>query len=337
VSDTRGETPRPRVPTPGGIRNSMRRGKRLLLASALVFLALAGAGVLVGGGEAVLQHLGRLSAPLLLATLALSLANYLLRAWRWHRYSRALGLDIGARDSVLYFLAGLSMGATPGKLGETLRLWMIERDHGYGYSRTIALFVADRLADVQALLLLCLAPVGGFVKWLWPTVAAAVAVVMLTLALARGELPRRAAGMAYAASGRRAARWFAHARRLLRLTARLQAWRVALPALALGVVAWSAECLAFHLILDALGSPTAAWQAVFIYAFASIAGAASMLPGGIGGFEAASVLLLAAAGVSPPAAVAATAVVRLVTLWFSVGLGLAVLPLALRPRRPSAS
>jgi len=311
----------------------VRRGVRLLAGSLVAFLLLTAAGVLVGGGADVLRHMTGLRVPVLLAVFGLALSNYLLRAWRWHRYSRALALDIGPRESATYFLAGLSMGATPGKLGEALRLWMIARDHGYTYSRTVPLFLADRLNDVQALLLLCVVGAAASLDSLVPAAAGAALVVALSLLLAHGDLLRRAVGALYAASARRGGRWFARARRVLRLTSGLLTRRVAVPALALGVAAWGAECAALHLILDGFGAQTTAYQALFVYAFATLAGALSMLPGGIGGFEAASVLLLVSAGVDTATAVAATAIVRVATLWFSVALGLAVLPFALHPAK----
>jgi uncharacterized membrane protein YbhN (UPF0104 family) len=63
-------------------------------------------------------------------------------------------------------------------------------------------------------------------------------------------------------------------------------------------------------------------EAVWIHAAATLFGAVTFLPGGLGGHEAASVSLSIAYGASRPDAVAATVLIRLLTLWFAVGLGL---------------
>ena len=60
-----------------------------------------------------------------------------------------------------------------------------------------------------------------------------------------------------------------------------------------------------------------------------------MLPGGLGGVEATMMALLLALGTSPDIGLAATAVIRLTTLWFAVGLGFIALPFALRLVRKS--
>ena len=77
---------------------------------------------------------------------------------------------------------------------------------------------------------------------------------------------------------------------------------------------------------------------IFASAFAMIAGALSMLPGGLGGVEATMMALLLALGTNLDVGLAATAVIRLTTLWFAVGLGFAALPFALRlARKPENS
>ena len=79
-----------------------------------------------------------------------------------------------------------------------------------------------------------------------------------------------------------------------------------------------------------MGSPVPVAEAVFVFAFAMLAGTAAMLPGGLGGTEVGMVALLAAGGVGFDVAVAATAVVRATTIWFAVSLGFLVLTAALR-------
>jgi uncharacterized membrane protein YbhN (UPF0104 family) len=95
--------------------------------------------------------------------------------------------------------------------------------------------------------------------------------------------------------------------------------------LALAVAAWSCEALALHVILGTLGAEVALAGAFFAFAAASLLGVLSMLPGGLGGFEAAMVVLLGRLAVEPSTAVAATLLFRLGTLWLVSLLGLVVL------------
>src|SRR5262249_14423247 len=92
-------------------------------------------------------------------------------------------------------------------------------------------------------------------------------------------------------------------------------------ALALSVVSWVFACLACLLVLQGLGLDTTLRAATFLYAFASLAGAVSMLPGGLGVAEGSLAGLLVALGAPLPEAAAGTLLIRVATLWFAVALG----------------
>ncbi len=100
-------------------------------------------------------------------------------------------------------------------------------------------------------------------------------------------------------------------------------------AIALAILVWFAECFAFFLIpLGIELGPTILLllQATFIYAAASLFGAVSMLPGGLGATEGGLALLLEQiVNVAREQAVATALIVRLCALWFAVLLGVIAL------------
>ena len=157
--------------------------------------------------------------------------------------------------------------------------------------------------------------------------------LLLSLLLAYPRPLIAAVGRAYAAGGGRGRRFFARLRAGLRRTAGLFAPSLLGPALVLSIVGWFAEGFAFHWLLDALGAPLTQLQALFVFTFAIIVGAVSMLPGGLGSAEATMVGLLLAMSVELETAVAATVIIRATTLWFGVVLGFITLPAALRLAR----
>ena len=78
-----------------------------------------------------------------------------------------------------------------------------------------------------------------------------------------------------------------------------------------------------------IGSDIVLIRALPIYAAATLVGAVTALPGGMVGTEGSMVALLQQSGAVKSAASASTVLVRLITLWFAVALGLLAL-LALR-------
>ncbi len=95
-----------------------------------------------------------------------------------------------------------------------------------------------------------------------------------------------------------------------------------LSSLFLGLAAWCSTALAFVFLLNALQLHVPFLEAFAAYPLAMLAGAASMLPGGVGSTEAAIVVQLQWHGVPLATALLAAVVVRFGTMWFSVLLGL---------------
>ncbi len=309
-----------------------RRVEWAVAATILLFTAIMAAAAAFAGGDKVLASLSRLSIPLVAAVFGLSLLNYALRTWRWHLYSRHLGMRVRPSRSALYYVAGFALTTTPGKVGEVLRLWLMERCEREPYERTLPLLVADRLTDLGGIALLLLAGLTAASGQPWMVAVGVGVLAMLGLFAARPSLAALAVTLGYRVVGRWP-RLFGKARRAARLTGNLFTPGMLAGAMVLATLGWLAECVGFYLVLQALGADVSVLTATFIFTAAMLVGGATLVPGGLGGTEATMLGLLAVAGVGMGVAVPATMVCRVATLWFAVGLGLAVMPLALRLAR----
>ena len=322
--------PEPVVPL---ARPALRRVEFWAVGGMAAFVAALALLSFWAGAGTVLAPLARLSVPLVLLLLSLSLLNYALRAWRWQHFSTGLGLAVPWRRNLIYFFAGFAMTTTPGKSGEALRLWFMERCHGQPYERTAPLFVGDRLSDMAAITLYCLAGLGAFSGYEEAALGAALLLLLVTLPFLHPGLLAAARRLLGRAIG---SRFPALHRRLdvaIGDTARLFTLRLFGFGLLLALAGWLAEIYEMKILLAAMGAPVSLQQASFIFTFAMIAGTLAMLPGGLGGTEAMMIALLSASQVEFGTAVAATAVIRVTTLWFATLLGFAALPFALRAAR----
>ena len=325
----------PLLPPPRPSRLDLRRAELWIVLAVIVFIGGFVLTAILVGGDQVLANVRKLGLPMVLGMLALSLVNYSLRATRWLIYSRRIGVDVPIRANLLYYFTGFALTTTPSKIGETLRHWLLERGHGYAYSRTLPLWVADRLNDVTASLVLILAGLAAFSEYLWQVaIFLAVFAGFMTL-IARPRLLLDIIGWTYGRI-RRQRRVFAGFRRAVRFSSELFTPRLYVIGVGLAVLGWLAECLAFWWLLREMGAPLSFGQAVFVFSFSLLFGGVSLTPGGLGGFEASMIFLLNELGIALDVAVAATAVIRAVTLWFAVGLGFCCMPFALhRVRHPA--
>ena len=284
-----------------------------------VFVALVAYGD-VGG---TVDEIGKLPAGYLVATLGLAAANYLLRFLRWAFYLRVLKITVPARTSALVFLSGLAMSITPGKAGELVKCYLLSNRAGVPVSRSAPVVVMERLTDVIAVIILGLT---GFALLPAPiTVVLAVALVI------------SAAGLVFLVSRRASrladlpflSRWSVLIRDSQEGFKKLAEPRLMVVGVAAGLAARFAEGVALWVILKGIGSDVALVRALPIYAAATLVGAVTALPGGLVGTEGSMLALLQRSGLTKAGASAGTVLVRLVTLWFAVAVGLMAL-LALR-------
>jgi uncharacterized protein (TIRG00374 family) len=285
--------------------------------------------VVIAGARSFSEHIADFPVSLVPAILALSLGNYVLRALRWVIYLRVLEPHVQIPVLVRVFVAGLSMSASPGKIGEFLKAVWLNGLSAVPVPRTAAAVLWERLLDLGAVILLALGAVTMAV-WASPLLGGMVGLgaLVLVVALVVPAVRRRVMGLLrHPRLSRMAVGYDA-----LRALASPRVLAVAIP---LSVAAWFLEGFSLWLILNALGVDLPIYQAVALYALATLAGALSLLPGGLGSTEAVMVGLLVAASASGSLATTATVLVRGATLWFAIVVGLVMLPFVFRDLRSS--
>lgn len=296
-------------------------GRTAALAMLATAFAYAAALALADSRRDLFGEAARIAAALP-ALAAASLLAYLLRFWRWRWLLARHGCATPLGRGLLAYLAGFAFTATPGKVGELARLRYFER-MGVPAATTVACFVAERLLDLVVLLAFC-APIALETPYFRLAAGFVALVVAAVVAAAQAPLWRK---QAQAALRRRGRRWPARALRALwggveRAVAFLRP-REALVGAGLGALAWGVQCLGFLVALRALGVAAPAPTLFAIQPIASLVGAASMLPGGVGSTEAATVALLVHYGVDLALALSAAIALRLGSIWFATLLGLA--------------
>lgn len=310
--------------------------ERIAILTVIPVAGVLSVATLLIGGRSLVANFARLGPGTLCLFGLLAIWQNGFRFVRWLIFARRIGVPIGVGKGFLFYAAGCGMTLTPGRLGEMLRLWLIERRFGTPYRRSTALYIADRVGDADAYLVLLglsiiLRHSGPGLGW---SVLAGIAAVNICLMFPEPALG--ALALAYKAThrGRKPLVWL---RRVLRNCASLFRPPILVPCLAFGVLGWGAVPVVLVLALNRMGIELPIPNAMTICALASLTGGATLLPGGGGSTEAAMVLLLRAANVPLDAAVTATIATRLAFLWAPVGVGLLTMPVAIhRARRTGA-
>jgi len=312
---------------------SGRLSERLYLRIVL-FVGLSGAAYLLvaiwAGWNEVVAALRSLGLAAAVIGVAASALNYLLRFSRWTAICAALAASIPWRVNLKVYVGGLALTASPGKIGETVRSALLLR-YGVPVAASLAAFFVDRLADVVGVLLLAALTAPRVGQWAY------LAFALLALVAGFGV-----ARIGFTL-GDKIARRFPGIRALQRLCDWIrkasahvgQAWRIRLIPLlvAIAMIAYGLQGAVFAAYVGSLWPAIDSITAFHFFLASTLAGAASMLPGGLGAMEASLIALLVHEGMPLALATSATIAIRLVTLWFGIFAGICALSL-LRDANP---
>jgi uncharacterized protein (TIRG00374 family) len=313
-----------------------QQGKLSRGARGVVWVSVAAMVLYVGAAlyadiEKLGARLGAFQWGFWAAALGLSLVNYAVRAVRWQYYLQCIGLRLRWGESVRVFVAGFALSASPGKVGELLKSWLLKAEHDVPIQRSAPVVLAERLTDFLGLSILSLV---GLIAFRYQTTALLITVGVVIAGTA--ALGHEGFGQKITQTLRRWHRTIKIATALEVLLVNTQALLKPKPlwiAVALATLGWGIECCGFYLILHGFTDTSSPLLlAVFVHAASSILGAISMLPGGVGLTEALMMGALVMSGAVPDeaTAVAATLLNRLATLWFAVLLGFGALALSRR-------
>ena len=287
----------------------------LIILTVVVFVGL----ISYGDFKEIGRQLSHFPVTHIFAALGLAAANYGLRFLRWAYYLRVLAISLPLGVNILVFLSGLAMSITPVKAGELLKSYLLRDRTGVPVAVSAPVVVMERLTDVVSVVLLALLGLALLpmpVLLVLAVVLAFCAIVMLFILTQKGDslfnlplLRRWKSSLHVSYEG-------------LKVLASTKSTAIAL---ALGSAAWFSEGLALWVIMEGLDVNISLLRALSIYAAATLVGAVSALPGGLVGTEGSMVALLLQSGIVRGVASTGTLLVRLVTLWFAVAVGLVAL------------
>jgi len=261
--------------------------------------------------------------------ITLTLLDDSLRFVKWNYFLNVIGVEMSTRDSASVFFGGLSMAITPGKVGELFKSFLIKQINGTKMSRTMPVVVVERLTDLIAVTLLASA---GVLYFQYGVIALSVLVgliVVFLMVIQSRKLCLWLIGKIELIPFKFIESFADQARDFYESSYELIKFRRLLVATVISLFSWGAECIALYLVFFGLGIPQSFLLSTFIFAFSSVMGAVSMLPGGIGVAEGSMTgIMVALAGMQKYFAVSATVLIRLSTLWLGEFVGLVTLVLS---------
>lgn len=268
----------------------------------------------------LLNVVGKFQWTFLLAVFVLTVIGYLIRFLKWDFFLKKVGVRLKMQDNLFVFFSGMSMIVTPGKMGEVWKGWLIKDMTGEKLSKTVPVVVVDRVTDVFGLIILSSAGILYYKNGLYAVLAVAVIMVLL-FASVRSRIISEKIAVFFE---RRMGKYAENAKAMHMTFSNLMLPRDIIFMSFIASVAWFFECLGLYVVVLGFGKHIDVLLSMFVFSFASLAGALSMVPGGLGIAEGTISGLLQFFGMDAALAVGVALIVRIGTLWFGAVLGLSV-------------
>ncbi len=254
--------------------------------------------------------------PLLLL---FSYFNYISRFLKWHYYVRLLKINASIKLSFSIFMSGLAMSLTPGKMGEVLKSYMLKQTIGESISKTAPIVFVERVTDFLSLVLLSLTGAIYYNFGIMSTVIVGVFFLVIILIVSNKKLSFK-----FIDTLGKIGFLTKHARRLhdaYESSYIMLQFKPLIYMVLLSLIAWFFECIGFYFVLYNFEKTILFILPIFVYSFSTIIGSVTMLPGGLGATEGSLTYLLHINGFNSEEALASTFIIRTVTLWFALVIG----------------
>lgn len=273
----------------------------------------------------VLHAFGLFNWLLLPLLLLLSFLNYFARFLKWDFYLSIIRVEIKKIDSLSTFMSGLIMSVTPAKLGEVLKSVLVKEITGVPISKTAPIILAERITDFLSLLIIAITGAYLFDYGGKITIIVAIFFIALIFIISNKKIALPIINFAERISFIK--KYIHNIHSAYESSYQLLKPKPLLQMTVLSLVAWGFECLGYYIILVNFDLNFGFLWAFFSYSFSTILGAISMLPGGLGLTEGSLTFLLVQKQVTMDIAVVTTFIIRVVTLWFAVLVGIISLTL----------
>ncbi len=248
----------------------------------------------------------------------------MFRFFRWEYYTKTLDIKVERKMSFLIFLSSFIMSVTPGKIGEVFKSYLLKEQIGTPVSKSAPIVFAERITDFLSLVMLSIAGALVFGYGTEIIISFGAAFVIMVFIISNKKLSYAIIGLL------EKFKFIARVSHKLHTAYdsiyQMVRFKELIITIILSIFAWSFECFSFYLVINGFGLGDTLHNdlliATFVYGFATIAGAATMLPGGLGATDASITGLLVLLALPKSVAVASTLIIRAATLWFAVVVGI---------------
>ncbi|MGF7117801.1 lysylphosphatidylglycerol synthase transmembrane domain-containing protein [Methanobacterium oryzae] len=250
----------------------------------------------------------------------LTTVAYFIRFFKWNFFLKSVDVHLNLKDNLFVFFSGLGMIITPAKVGEIWKGWLIKDINGESLGKTVPVVIIDRVTDLIGLILLSLLGILYYKEGAYILIILIIIFSGFFAAIKSKTISSKLISIMEKRAGK-----YSKDIKTMHLTFEktMEAKRI-IGMSFVSAFAWFFECLALYFVILGFSQFIGIIYSTFIFSFASLAGAVSMIPGGLGVAEATLSGLLQYFGLTSTISVGVAIIIRFGTLWYGAILGFCV-------------
>ncbi len=241
-----------------------------------------------------------------------------IRSFRWVLMLRSMKIKIPLKENIIIYFTGYAFALTPGKLGEGIRSKYLKDDYQIPIEKSFPTVFSERYYDVIGVISIIFITTGFIEQNV---------IVYLSIGLVLFFY--------FAAKKKNAIKILSPFRKIKRLSNITQKLLIAvdtlevllqpkifLKSLIITIISWACEALAVYFVFRSFGIDLGVANAFTLHTITSFIGAASFLPGGVGGTEGSLLGLLLLDGFSYNQVLGPVLATRFLALWYMIIIGI---------------
>lgn len=267
----------------------------------------------------------------LVISILIIFSSQIIRSLRWHFWLKKIVKEITLKDNILFYISGLALMATPGRLGEAIRSLFIRRDYGVALSKTIPVVFIERFYE--------LVTIGVFssVTIFFVNFNKIIVIIPAILTISVIIIVNKKEIMLFLLNKLSKRRFFSKILPNLEDSTdtiyRLVHYNQLIPSIAISLLAGLLDMIGIYFLVLGLDIKISFPESVLIISSALLAGFLSLIPGGFVAIEGSIVGLLTLKGISYSDSVIFLFLYRIVSTIFISLLGIAAFQYVTKNRK----
>ncbi|MDE1868010.1 MAG: flippase-like domain-containing protein, partial [Thaumarchaeota archaeon] len=255
----------------------------------------------------------------LLIALGFFSLGYFVRSFRWIEMLRFMKIKIPVLKNIIIYFTGYAFSLTPGKVGEGIRSKYLKDSFEVSITRSLPTVLAERYYDVIGVIAIIFITVGLTQTGSFMVYAGIALLVFFYFSV------RKKIALKLLSPLNRVKRLQAIQHNLIESVEVLETLlkpKIFVQCSFLTIVSWMAEAVGAYFVFKSFHLEFGILKGAFDYVTTSLAGAATLLPGGVGGTEASLIGLLLLQGHSYDDILGAVLMIRFFALWYVIIIGI---------------